>query len=101
MTVLHEAERSWYLQVAGAHQRVAGLLAGLQTFEQYAHMCTLAACGAAVVRSRALPAKLNSLLQPLMAALRKEPEPQLQVCDMVWCGVVWCGVRYGVVWCAF
>ena len=71
---------------------MAGLLAGLQTFEQYTHMCTLAACGAAVVRCGSLPAKLNSLLQPLMAALRKEPEPQLQVCDVVWCAI-WCAVE--------
>ena len=59
--------------------RLHSIASSLLTYEQFLHLTSLACCSAAVVASGALPAKLNHIIQPLMAALRKEPEPELQV----------------------
>jgi hypothetical protein len=65
--------------LAAAKQRAQGVASSLQTYEQYLHMTVLAACATTTVRTAALPPKLNSIIQPLMAAARKEPEAALQV----------------------
>jgi len=45
----------------------------LQLLEQYLHTSVCLVLAAAVVASGRLPAKLNSVIQNLMAGLRKEP----------------------------
>jgi hypothetical protein len=69
--------------LVAAKQRAQGVATSLQTYEQYLHMMVLAACAATTVRTTTLPPKLNAIIQPLMAAARKEPEAALQVCEGV------------------
>lgn len=79
-----------------ARQRVQGVLGSVQTYEQYLHLSTLACCAAAFVRSRQLPPKMNLIIQPLMAAVRKEPNTELQVPGWggSWCmGNAWFNMR--------
>ncbi len=66
-------------QVLAALARTSSLATSLATFEQYLHLSSWALEACALVRTRALPPKLNLVLQPLMVALRKEHETQLQV----------------------
>ncbi|KAJ9506375.1 hypothetical protein QJQ45_019524, partial [Haematococcus lacustris] len=65
-------------QVLAVQQRVLSVANSLLTYEQYLHLGTLACAAAAVVRSKTLPPKLNQIIQPLMAAIRKEPEAAMQ-----------------------
>eukprot|EP00955_Chlamydomonas_euryale_P112130 366113-Chlamydomonas_euryale.AAC.1 len=58
--------------------RLSGAAAGLSAFEQYLHLGVLACGAAAAVRAGPLPPKLNAVIQPLMNAVRKEPEAALQ-----------------------
>ncbi|KAG1666532.1 hypothetical protein FOA52_014429 [Chlamydomonas sp. UWO 241] len=58
--------------------RLASAATGLAAFEQYLHLNVLACAAAACVRAGPLPAKLNGVIQPLMSAVRKEPEVAMQ-----------------------
>lgn len=66
-------------QVQAPRDRLHGTAASLLAYEQYLHLTALACAAAAVVASGQLPPKLNQIIQPLMAAVRKEPEPEVQV----------------------
>ncbi|MEW5318821.1 MAG: hypothetical protein WDW38_010008 [Sanguina aurantia] len=61
-----------------ALQRLRAVLSGLMALELYLHGGAMACCAAAVVHSLQLPAKLNSVVQPLMAAVRRQPEEEVQ-----------------------
>lgn len=53
-------------------------LFGSQLMEQYLHTSACLALASAVIASGRLPAKLNCVIQNLMAGLRKEPCRELQ-----------------------
>ena len=61
-----------------AKQRLLSVAAGLQAAEAAMHASTLAALASAAVVAGPLPAKLNSIIQPLMGSVRKEPQEALQ-----------------------
>ena len=61
-----------------AAQTVQTTASVLQTREAVAKTSVAAALAAAVVYSKQLPAKLNSVIQPLIASVRREPEELLQ-----------------------
>ncbi|KAI3435532.1 hypothetical protein D9Q98_001597 [Chlorella vulgaris] len=61
-----------------ARQAVSDTAALLQASEAVLNTGVAAAQAAAVVRLGCLPPKLNSLIQPLVAAIRREPQPALQ-----------------------
>ncbi|MEW5306068.1 MAG: hypothetical protein WDW36_008565 [Sanguina aurantia] len=61
-----------------ALQRLRAALSGLMAMELYLHGGAMACCAAAVVHSLQLPGKLNSVVQPLMAAVRRQPEEEVQ-----------------------
>jgi len=65
-------------QVDGPKERLHSIASSLLVYEQYLHLTSLACCAAAVVHCGCLPPKLNQIIQPLMAAVRKEPEPEIQ-----------------------
>jgi TATA-binding protein-associated factor len=65
-------------ELALAAQALAATAAVLQTSEALLHTSAAAAAAAAVVRLASLPPKLNCLIQPLVAAVRREPQPALQ-----------------------
>ncbi|KAF5829236.1 P-loop containing nucleoside triphosphate hydrolase protein [Dunaliella salina] len=65
-------------QVDGPKERLHSIASSLLVYEQYLHLTSLACCAAAVVHCGCLPPKLNQVIQPLMAAVRKEPEPEIQ-----------------------
>ncbi|GFR50408.1 hypothetical protein Agub_g12625, partial [Astrephomene gubernaculifera] len=64
--------------LALACSRLRGALASLQALEQYLHVTALASLAAACVHSGALPDKFNTVIQPLMNCLRREPQLKLQ-----------------------
>lgn len=68
-----------YGVVERAVQRLQSVLSGLMALELYLHGGAMACCAAAVVHGLQLPAKLNSVVQPLMAAVRRQPEEEMQV----------------------
>lgn len=50
----------------------------LQATEALLHTSVAAALAVAAVAVAALPPKLNTIIQPLVAAIRREPQPALQ-----------------------
>lgn len=61
-----------------SQQLVLTTAANLQATETLLHGTVTACLAGAVVRQAALPAKLNVVVQPLMGAVRKEPDAVMQ-----------------------
>ena len=64
--------------VSAAKHRVLSAAAAVAAAEAATHATTLAALAGAAVAAAPLPGKLNSIIQPLMGSVRKEPQPGLQ-----------------------
>ena len=64
--------------VSTSKQRVLGVAASVLAAEAFMHASTLAALAGAAVLAAPLPAKLNSIIQPLMGSIRKERQRALQ-----------------------
>lgn len=62
----------------GLRQQVFMTAQTLTTLQENLHMVTTACAAASVIRCGSLPEKLNSVIQPLMGAVRKEGEQMLQ-----------------------
>lgn len=56
---------------------ILSMIGAVQQLEALLHSAAQAALADAIVSSAALPPKLNTLVQPLMGALRREPDPLL------------------------
>lgn len=67
------------LIIDNASLRLQSVLLSLMALELYLHGGAMACCAAAVVHTLLLPGKLNSVVQPLMAAVRRQPEEEMQV----------------------
>ena len=65
-------------EVAALQKRLSSAVGGLQSLEHFLHALCHACYSTAVVQSAQLPDKLNRLIQPLMASVRRGPELQLQ-----------------------
>lgn len=65
-------------EVAVAAQALESSATALQVSQSVLQASAASALAAAVVHVGLLPAKLNSLIQPLIAATRREPQPLLQ-----------------------
>ncbi len=59
-----------------------------QALEQYLHVSSLAALASSLVHSGQLPDRFNTLIQPLMNCLRREPQLRLQVGASLRCRAV-------------
>lgn len=57
------------------HKSAQGLLLSLARMSECPHVAPMRM---SAVQAGQLPAKLNAVVQPLMAALRREPEPALR-----------------------
>lgn len=69
-----EAAGSPAEHLEGCRQRLLTTAGYLQTIQSNMHVAVLAAAAGAVVWMRQLPTKLNPIIQPLMAAIKREKE---------------------------
>lgn len=67
-----------YPVVAGLQHQILSTARTLTSIHENLHMATTACAAASVVGCKCLPAKLNCIIQPLMASVRREAEYLLQ-----------------------